>query len=368
MSSQPADQALNDQGPGGPAPGGQAPERMQRTKRQRPLGLSVAVTGPTGAIGRAVIRALERDDRIESVVGMARRPLDPDALGWHKTKYRQGDVTDPDTVADFVAEADVVVHLAFAIIAGRDQSLETNLAGSRNVFEAAVAANRPYRLVHASSLAAYGYHSSNPSPLTEDVPARGSDEHYYSAQKAACEAMLADITDDSGMQVYVLRPCIVVGPDSALLISNLRLEPAADMLPTPIHGLLTRLPGVHPVLPDPGVPIQLVHEDDVASAVLAAALGAGPPGPYNLAGEGEIRLSDLAHAVGDYAVPVPHALVDVASRLVKVLPFMPPEAEWVHAARQPMLMDTTRARRDLGWKPKHTAREALDTMARAAQR
>jgi nucleoside-diphosphate-sugar epimerase len=332
------------------------------------LGLTVAVTGPTGAIGRAVIRALERDDRIGSVLGMARRPLDTAALGWHKTKYRQGDVIDPATVAEFVAEADVVVHLAFAIIAGRGQSHEVNLAGSRNVFEAAVAADRPYRLVHASSLAAYGYHSSNPSPLTEDVPASGSDEHYYSAQKAACEAMLADITADSGMQVYVLRPCVVVGPDSALLISNLRLEPEADMLPSQIHGILTRLPGVHPVLPDPGVPIQLVHEDDVAAAVLAAALGAGPPGAYNLAGEGEIRLSDLAHAVGDYAVPVPHVLVDIASRLVKVLPFMPPEAEWVHAARQPMLMDTTRARRELGWKPKHTAREALDTMARAAQR
>ncbi len=325
------------------------------------------MTGPTGAIGRSVIRSLEGDDRIERILGMARRPFDPAALGWHKTHYRQGDVVDHAAVAAFVADADVVVHLAFAIIGEREQSRKINLGGTRNVFEATVAADRPRRLVHTSSLAAYGYYAANPVPLTEDIPARGSAEHYYSAQKAECEALLAQVTAGHDIEVYVLRPCVVVGPDSTLLISNLRFESAAESLPGPARSLLGWLPGVHPVLPDAGVPIQLIHEQDVGSAVLAAAVGAGPPGVYNLAGEGEITMSDLAHAVGDYAVPIPHALVDVASRLVSLLPWMPPEAEWIHAARRPMLMDTTRARVGLGWAPQFTSREALDTMAAAAK-
>ncbi len=58
-----------------------------------------------------------------------------------------------------------------------------------------------------SSVAAYGYHAGNPVPLTEDVQARGSPEHYYSAHKAASEALLAEVTAGSGMNVYVLRPC-----------------------------------------------------------------------------------------------------------------------------------------------------------------
>ena len=48
------------------------------------------------------------------------------------------------------------------------------------------------RLVYTSSVAAYGFHRDNPQPLTEDVPARGSDSHYYSAQKAEVEALLGE--------------------------------------------------------------------------------------------------------------------------------------------------------------------------------
>ena len=64
-----------------------------------------------------------------------------------------------------------------------------NLEGSRNVFEAAVDAGAK-RLVYASSVAAYGFHADNPQLLTEDVPPRGTDRHYYSAQKAELEAEL----------------------------------------------------------------------------------------------------------------------------------------------------------------------------------
>ena len=62
---------------------------------------------------------------------------------------------------ELVAGADVVLHLAFVIIAGSAQSREVNLTGSRNVFEAAVEA-RAKRLIYASSVAAYGFHADNP--------------------------------------------------------------------------------------------------------------------------------------------------------------------------------------------------------------
>jgi UDP-glucose 4-epimerase len=361
MSSQPAE----------PVPDGQdkqAQAAPRRTRRHSAAGLTVAVTGPTGAIGRSVIRALESDTRVDRILGMARRPLDPATLGWHKTEYRQGDVLDRHVVEEFVADADVVIHLAFAIMGSRDQSRKINLTGSRNVFEATVAADRPYRLIHTSSLAAYGYHADNPVPLTEDVPPRGSPEHYYSAHKAECEAVLAEVTAGHDIEVYVLRPCVVVGPDSDLVISVLRFEPVFDLLPGPARDLFSRLPLLRPVLPDPGVPIQLVHEEDVGTAALAAAVGAGPPGAYNLAGDGEIRISDVASAMGMYSVPVPGILVGATSRLVAALPFLPSQAEWIHAIRCPMLMDTTRAHRELGWMPKYSTRAALDMMARAVAR
>ena len=85
----------------------------------------------------------------------------------------------------------MVVHLAFIIMGGAEETRAVNLAGSRNVFEATVAAGVK-RLVYASSVAAYGFHRDNPQPLTEEVPARGTDSHYYSAQKAEVETAARD--------------------------------------------------------------------------------------------------------------------------------------------------------------------------------
>ena len=125
-------------------------------------GLAVAVTGPTGEIGISTVEALERDPAVDRIVGMARRPFDPAAHGWTKTTYQQGDILDRKAVDALVAEVDVVIHLAFVIMGSREESARVNLAGTRNVFEATVAAQRPRRLVYTSSVAAYGYHSDNP--------------------------------------------------------------------------------------------------------------------------------------------------------------------------------------------------------------
>src|ERR1700710_499850 len=91
-------------------------------------GLPVAVTGPTGDIGKPVLRALDKAREVKRVIGMARRPFDPGSMGLKKTKYVQGDVTKREDVDALVKGADVVVHLAFIILsAGSEESREINL-------------------------------------------------------------------------------------------------------------------------------------------------------------------------------------------------------------------------------------------------
>jgi nucleoside-diphosphate-sugar epimerase len=111
------------------------------------VGITVAVTGPTGEIGISAVEALEREATVDRVLGMARRPFDPAARGWTKTEYRQGDILDQAAVGALVRDADVVVHLAFLIMGSRRDTGRTNLAGASNVFAATVAADRPRRLV-----------------------------------------------------------------------------------------------------------------------------------------------------------------------------------------------------------------------------
>ena len=341
---------------------------MPPAKRSRSssAGLTVAVTGPTGDIGKPLLRKLDEGREIKRVIGMARRPFDPESLGLRKTEYRQGDVTRREDVDALVKGADVVVHLAFMIIAGSAQSREVNLTGSRNVFEAAVEAGAK-RLVYASSVAAYGFHADNPQPLTEDISPRGTDAHPYSAMKAEVEGLLASVLDGAKTDAYVFRPCIVAGPEALTLIDMIPYVQIGERLPRAVRDLFDSVPMLKPVLPDPGVPFQLVHHDDVALAVRSGVLGRGKPGIYNLAGPGEIRMRNLASALGYYSVPVPDLAVDAMSEVVARLPWVPDEARWVEAVRVPVLMDTAKARSELRWRPQYDALETLKETVAAAR-
>jgi UDP-glucose 4-epimerase len=321
--------------------------------------LTVAVTGPTGEIGKSFISALERAPEVGRVIGMARRPFDYAARGWDKFEYRRGDILDRDSVDALVEDADVIVHLAFVIVAGKGESREINLTGSRNVFDAAAAVGAK-RLVYTSSVAAYGFHRSLPELLTEDLPVRGAGRHPYSADKAEVEEELAAALLDSATDAYVFRPCIVAGPQAPLLLEMIPLLTLGQKLPGPVRWALGKAPSLRPVLPDHGVPFQLVHHDDVAAALCAAVIGMGEPGTYNLAGPGELTITDLAHELGWHAVPAPQLAVGAAAEaMAPFLQFLPPEAAWIEAARRPVLMDTSRARRKLHWMPHHDARETL---------
>src|SRR3954467_382740 len=130
-------------------------------------GLTVAVTGPTGDLGIALVSALERSRRVKKIVGMARRPFDPASQGWKKTEYRQGDVQDKASVRDAVKGAAPARAPAVgapppsAIRGGGGGSHDINVGGSKNVFEAALDAGAE-RICYASSVAAYGFTQDNP--------------------------------------------------------------------------------------------------------------------------------------------------------------------------------------------------------------
>jgi nucleoside-diphosphate-sugar epimerase len=321
--------------------------------------LTVAVTGPTGDIGIAALRALDASPAVAKVIGMARRPFDPAAHGLSdKVAYQRGDVLDRPSVDALVDGADVVVHLAFIIIGDPDEAQRINTEGSRNVFDATVGAGAK-RLVYTSSVAAYGFHADNPQPLTEEVPPRGSEDFYYSAHKAELERVLDDAIAGSGTEAYVFRPCIVAGAGALTLIeTTVRLLPIYGQLRL-ARRALEQIPFLGPVLPYPGAEFQLVHTLDVASALRAAVEGAGPPGRYNLAGPGSMSIARMARACGWWSVPVPGAAVAALSEVANRIPGLPPEVEWLNAFRAPTMMDTRKARDELGWTPEWDAEATM---------
>lgn len=333
----------------------------------RARGLTVAVTGPTGTFGAGLVPLLQDDDRVESVIGMARRPFDPAERGWTKMTYRQGDVRDPEALREAFTGADVVVHLAFLITgnASRRTTRAINVDGTLNVFRAAAAVGAR-RFVHASSVAAYGFHRDNPERIAEDWPVRPASRLFYAQEKAELEQLLEEESAAAPeLDLYLLRPPVVLGPHAV---------GGKDVLPGPLapvgrrlFGRPRRLPVPLPLLV-PRHPLQFVHQDDVGQALLLCVLGAGPPGAYNIAGEGVLTAADVAREFGALAIPLPAAPAQAAARAFARLPFLPPAAEWVEAASRPAIMDTTRAREELGWRPRYTGLEALRDTLRPGSR
>jgi UDP-glucose 4-epimerase len=331
------------------------------------MGLTVAITGPTGDIGRALLRQLDSAPEVDKVIGMARRPFNPGELGLTKTEYRQGDILEPESIAELVDGADVLVHLAFIILGGHDETRRINLEGTRNVFEAALSSNVK-RFVYTSSVAAYGFHEENPQPLTEEVAPKGTEAFYYSDQKAELERELHRMVDGGDVEAYVFRPCVVAGQDALTLVEQMMKQLQLGGRLPQITSFLNSVPFLKPVLPDPGAPFQLVHHDDVAQALVAAITGRGEPGIYNLAADGTIQVSDLAAALGWYSVPIPNLALEVTAEIVGRIPFAPAELSWINALRVPVVMDTTKAREKLGWQPAHDTRETLaETIAGARE-
>src|SRR6185437_5623350 len=295
---------------------------------------------------------------------------DPAGYGWTKMEYRRGDVRDPAALREAFAATDVVVHLAFLITgaAPADELRAVNVEGTLNAFRAAAAAGAR-RFVYASSVAAYGFHADNPVGMTEDWPVRPAARLFYAKEKAELEHLLqAEAAEDQATALYLLRPPIVLGPHAL---------GAKDLLPGPLaplgRGLASlatragqaaragRVPRF-PVLV-PSMPLQCIHEQDLGDAFLRCIVAAGPPGAYNVAADGILTSADIAREYGMLPLPLPAGPVRLAARTMAALPFLPPAAQWVEAASHPAIMDTTKAKNELGWTPRYTALEALrDTL------
>src|SRR5689334_15186228 len=293
--------------------------------------LTVAVTGPTGTFGFGLIPLLQAEDRVARIVGIARRPFDPAAYGWTKLEYRRGDVRDEAALLDAFAGADVVVHLAFLVTGGASaETIRTvNVGGTLNAFRAAAQADAS-RFVYASSVAAYGFHADNPVGMTEEWPVRPASRLFYAQEKAEIERMLGEEAEaHPELGLYLLRPPIVLGPHAV---------GAKDLLPGPLSAVgrtvgaalgRVRMPPLPALVPD--LPVQFIHEEDVGSAFVQCIVEAGPPGAYNITGDGVMTGADVMREIGLAALPVPGRPVQLAAKAISKIPAMPPAAEWVEA-------------------------------------
>lgn len=313
---------------------------------RQPQNLTVAITGATGTLGPPLLARLAGERAVTKILVIGRqRPADMP----RKAEFRAADMRDRAATTRAIDTADVVIHTAFALYGVASSEAElfaTNVEGTLNAARAA-ALTGASRFVYTSSAIVYGMHP-DPDPITEDAPLRASGHHFYARHKAQAELLIREALDPTDTEAYLFRPCAIVGPHA--------LGGATSRVPNPIVRAATR---VRPAAPPPPVPLQFVHEDDVAQALVRAALGEGPPGAYNLAGTGALEGDDVLKTAGLRKLPAPRALLRAAARALTKAPPVLPALGWAEVLSEPLLLDTTKARRELGWRPRYSSRAAL---------
>ena len=310
--------------------------------------MRVVVFGATGNVGTSVVEALSADPAVNSVLGVARRRA---TLPLPKVTWAAADVSSDDLVPH-CRGADVVVHLAWLIQPSHrvDVMEATNVEGSARVFDAVARARVP-ALVYASS---FGTYSPGPKdrPVDESWPTDGVPSSFYSRHKAAVERLLDGFeANHPDVRVVRLRKALILKGEAAWGIRKLFL---GRLIP----GAVLR-PGRIPLVPrHPQLVFQAVHTRDVAEAYRLAVLG-DARGPFNIAAPPVLHGDELARALSARAVPVPGSVMRVAADLSWRLRLQPTPSGWVDLALSVPVMDTTRAREELGWRPTVDAGEAL---------
>ena len=304
---------------------------------------AVAVTGAAGYVGSRLIERLVEAEKLDTVLAIDSRPLRRPVPN---IKAARVDVTQTLDALLHDHRIDTVVHLAFTYPqlpehGSADVVPPTNTEALRSVLDSCASA-RVARFVHLSSHTVYGPWRDNPIPIIEDQPLKPLEDFPYAVDKARSEEAIAQFSGASPqVGVTILRSCVVMGPTPGN-------RAASSLFRRVLLGVWREDP-----------PWQFIHEDDLASALTLAVINP-KPGIYNVAGSGVVPYSEVARTMGARLLKLSPSLGYVATHLgwkfgiQKEAP-----ASGLDFARHPLVMSTGRVRKEMGFHPRYSSREAL---------
>ena len=306
------------------------------------------ITGGSGYIGSRLVEVLAPRGETERIVNVDVRPPATPSGG---SEFVRGDVRDASAMGELLEREriDSLVHLAFILNPIHDEArmYDVDVNGTDAVLRAAAAAGTEQVLV-TSSATAYGAFPDNPRPIAEDWPVRGQPDFSYARHKAdadrICQLWAAS---NPGRTMTIVRPSIVFGPAVDNYIS--RTWQNSSFLPIP--------DGVDEEF-------QLVHEDDVVSALIGL-LDARAGGAFNLASDGTLTWRESAEMIGlrtrDMSMRAVRRMYAAAWALRAPRVESPPGN--INFIRYPWVVSNEKLKAAIDWEPTATTREVfIETM------
>jgi len=306
-----------------------------------PFMLRILVTGASGFIGTALCRALlERGHAVRAMARSA-HAAEPSRLQW---------VAVPDIAKEFnwrtvLDGVDVVVHLAaIAHRAGSEAQIRrVNVDATRRLAEAAAGSVR--RFVFLSSVKVHG-EDSGAGAYSEADALRPEDS--YGRAKLEAEQALTSIATTNAMEVVLIRPPLVYGP--RVKANFLRLLRWIDSgLPLPLASVRNRR--------------NLIYLGNLVDAIAHCAEHPAARGPFLFGDEETVSTPELVSRIARMfdrparLFPVPLAFLRLAGTIAG-------HRGDIRRLTGNLVIDPSRARRLLDWRPPYTLDEGLADTAR----
>jgi UDP-glucose 4-epimerase len=308
----------------------------------------VLVTGVSRFLGGHLAARLAANPQIERVLGVDTVPPPRELLRrMGRAEFVRADIRNP-LISKVVAGADVdtVVHASLSSnpgsSGGRAAMKEMNVIGTMQLLAACQKTSSVWRMVLKSTTAVYGSSSRDPALFDETMTPKDLPSGGCAKDAAEIEGYLRGFARRRpDVSVTVMRFANVIGPHIDTALTRYFALP---VVPT-VLGYDAR--------------VQLLHEED-ALAVMERAASEEVPGVFNVAADGVLLLSQAILRAGRVPVPLPSFAVGPLGRIVRgtrLIDFSPEELRFLNFGR---VVDTGRLRRQFGFSPRWTTRQAFD--------
>ena len=291
--------------------------------------MKVAISGVSSKLGSGLVPLLESDETITEILGIDIK--EPD-YSYSKLRFIKKDVRNKSLIEDLKGY-DAVIHLAFVVDPPLPKdTYSINIEGSQNFFDCAIRAGVK-KIIHTSSIAAYGAFPDNPVPIMESHPVRLMKYHYfYNETKYIVEKYLDELEKkNTDVIITRFRPCIIL-----LGLASLSI--------TVKNWLINHAPDIN---------MQFIWIDDLVNA-FHLALKKNAHGAFNLAGDNPLSWRELANELGMKVLNLPYRLTIVLTTLLyklKIQKLLLPGL--LRISRYPITVDTSKAKLILGWTPQY---------------
>lgn len=312
--------------------------------------MNIFITGATGFVGTALIKRLLRENTQLTAAVLAGE--DTGHLSAAVAPVTVEPLSDSSDYSTALQNVDTVIHLAARVHVMQeivvDPLLEfrkINVEGTAQLAREAAKAGVK-RLVFISSIKVNGEETC--TPYTQHSPPIPSDP--YGVSKWEAEQALRKIEAETGLEVVIIRPTLVYGPGVKANFLNM-MKIISRGLPLPLASITNKR--------------SLIYVGNLVDALAICSTHPAAAGKTYLVSDGEdVSTPELIRRVAK-ALDVPPRLFPVPLSLMRLAGKLTGKSAAVNRLAGSLTVDSSKIRRELGWKPPFTMEEGLRETAKS---